>query len=316
MDRAVFVVMKQLERLGCGLALLAACNCSGSDAGSGPGTAGRGGAGAGGASSTASGGSSAGGTRSPGGGVAGAGGGSSGAAGAPAGLKCDQTFTDEDTKRPGCITDVGGITFKLLPLAAGKTVKGLAVYFHEDTAAEWQTDALFSGVAAWMESRDIIVAAPLSPVAYDDDPPSTRSFGAAQDSDAQKVGTAIETFAAAYGAPTTHVLYYSMSGGSWFLTRSFIPLLGGSLPGLFALSCGASDSWSDYAWNEKAASPRDQIKILFNYGTADFLLDSEESSFAKYMADGFRVSKNTYPGAEHCVHPVVEPTLAFWGANL
>lgn len=341
--------MKMFESLGCML-LLAVCGCSGAKGDPARGTVGNGGASSGasglgfagasmssfggasaagganssggmnsfGGANSAGGANSSGGTNASGGasGSAGSSGGGGTAGGPPVGVDCEQSFTDTDTSLPGCIAEVGGITFKFLPLASGKAVKRLAVYMHADTAVDWNSDSLFSGVAAWMAARDILVTAPLSPVAYDGDPPSSRSFGAAQNSDARKVGAALESFAAAFDAPTNHILYYSMSGGSWFLTSSFIPLMGGRLPGLFAMSCGASEFWADYAWDEKAASPRDQIKLFFNYGTADFLLAGEEGSVAKYKGDGFTVTEKTYPGAQHCEHPVIEPTLTFWEANL
>ena len=73
------------------------------------------------------------------------------------------------------------------------------------------------------------------------------------------------------------------------------------------------------AWarpSHAAAMPRDRIKLLFNYGSEDFLLPGEEASVKKFMADGFDVTSRVHQGSQHCDHPIAEPSLAFWEANM
>jgi hypothetical protein len=240
----------------------------------------------------------------------------SGGTGDGPGIPCTEPFEAADSDLEGCIADVSGITMKFFPLAPGKAVKRVAVYLHGDTAQDWQGWYQYLGdTVQWCQARDILVVAPLSPVAYDDDPPEDRSYGAAQGEDAEKVGKALEDFLDAYSTPHQNLLYWTLSGGSWFVTSSFLPLMGARLPGAYALSCGASEFWYDYEWSIDGPA-RDQNKLLFNYGTEDFLKPGEEASAEKYETDGFSVTVKTYPGAEHCDHPIHEPTIEFWGNSL
>jgi hypothetical protein len=247
---------------------------------------------------------------------AGSSGSSSGGSGDGPGIPCTEPFEAEFSDLKGCIADVSGITMKFFPLAPGKAVKRVAVFLHGDTAQDWQGWYPFLGdTVEWCLARDILVVAPLSPVAYDDDPPEDRSYGAAQGEDAEKVVKAIEDFLDAYKTPHHNLLYWTLSGGSWFVTSSFLPLMGARLPGIYALSCGASEFWYDYEWSIDGPA-RDQNKLLFNYGTEDFLKPGEEASAEKYETDGFSVTVKTYPGAEHCDHPIHEPTIEFWQSSL
>lgn len=255
------------------------------------------------------------------GGASGSVAGSAGSAGRPAlgdgpGIACDQAFTVEDSELKGCIATVAGVKLKFFPLAATTAVKHVAVFLHGDTAADWHAWYPFLvDTVEWCKARDILVVAPLSPVTYDDDPPDEPSYGAASETEAESVGQALEEFLDAYAASRQGLLYWGMSGGSWFATSSFIPLFGARLPGAYALSCGASEFWADYAW-DTAGPERAQNKLLFNYGSEDFLKDGEEASAEKFGADGFNVSVTTHPGAEHCDHPIHEPTTQFWATTL
>lgn len=243
------------------------------------------------------------------------GGGSSGLVGDGPGIACDRPF-EVSSELQGCIATVGGIEFKFFPLAAGTAVKRVAVYLHGDTAVDWKGWYPFLATTVeWCKQRDILVVAPLSPVSYDGDPPNEPSFGAALGADTKKVGEALELIIDAYSAPHQGLLYWGMSGGSWFATSSFIPLFGARLPGAYALSCGGSEFWYDYAWNIDGPA-RAQNKLRFIYGSEDFLRDGEEASAKKYEDDGFSVSVKTYLGAEHCQHPIHEPTVEFWATTL
>jgi hypothetical protein len=291
-----------------------AVSTAGNTVGGGGSAAGGGGSAAGGGGSAAGGGGSAAGGMGGSAGKA-SGGSNSGAAGQTglgAGVPCSQPFETEGSDLSGCIAEVAGVTMKFFPLAAQVPVERVAVYLHGDGAVDWEGWYPFlAETVEWCKARNILVVAPLSPVAYDEDPPEMRSFGAAFDDQAEQVGGALEQFLDAYAAPHTGLLYWSMSGGSWFATSSFLPLFGERLPGAYALSCGASEFWFDYAW-DIAGSARSQNQLLFNYGTEDFLKPGELASAQKFEGDGFRVSVKTHPSAQHCAHPVHAPTVEFW----
>jgi hypothetical protein len=173
-------------------------------------------------------------------------------------------------------------------------------------------------VLDWAQARDIVVSALLSPVAYNGDPPQDRSFGALnQTSDTRNIGDAIQGMVAAFGVSPTGLLVWSTSGGSWFLTSSFFPVLGAEFQGLFAISCGGSTFRFSYAWDPAALpATATKLNLWFNYGSLDFLAPGVEDSRDHYLAQGFVVSETRHEGASHCAHDIVSPTLSFWQANL
>jgi hypothetical protein len=232
-------------------------------------------------------------------------------------IACDESFrTGQNDELRGCITAVGDIRVKYFPLKEGRSVARLAVFLHGDTAGDWTSNYGFWEIVPWALARDVLVIGPLSPVGYDEDPPDMPSYGSAGPAVAAPVAEAIEAFATSFGTRTDDLLYWTVSGGSWFLTSSFLPLMGGRLQGLFAVSCGASEWFVDYAWDHEAATPRDRIKLLFNYGSEDFLLPGEQASVDKFKADGFHVTSQVHRGSAHCDHPIAQPSIAFWEANM
>ncbi|MBC7658073.1 MAG: hypothetical protein H7249_00035 [Chitinophagaceae bacterium] len=175
-----------------------------------------------------------------------------------------------------------------------------------------------SPFVAWAAAHKVLLVLPLSTAKYADDGPDEQSYGAAQPEDAEKLAKLVGEFIKAYATPSDNLLYFGTSGGPWFMASSYIPIVAGRFPGLFALSCGASTFWRDEnkVWDYKDAIVRNKIKIFFNYGDQDFLLSGEEKSCNYYAKNGFDVSKKVYPGASHCAHEITAPTIAFWEANM
>lgn len=225
----------------------------------------------------------------------------------PPGIECTEPFTYQGLD--GCVATVEGIEIKFFPLAPGVPVEHLAVYFHGDTAPEWYDNWAFPAIVGWAEPRNILTLAVLSPTIGDSGLPE---WGEAQPPQAEAVATAIEAFADAYAAPHQEIFYWSTSGGSWFFTSSYIPVAGGRLPGWFAVSCGGSGFTFPFAWDQTNATLRDQIAIFLNYGSLDFLADLADQSMMEYQGMGFGVERLIHDGAEHCAHPIDEPTLEFW----
>jgi hypothetical protein len=231
------------------------------------------------------------------------------------GITCTKSTVIAKTKKI-CETVVQGIKVKFVPLADGVKVSRLAFYLHGDTAGDWKNPFVVSPIVEWAASKKVLIVMPLSTAKYDDDPEGDQSYGAAQPEDAEKLSKLVGEFVSAYKTPSDNLLYYGTSGGPWFMTSSFIPIVAGRYPGLFALSCGASTFWQKAQWSYKDATIRNKIKIFFNYGDKDFLLSGEEKSYAYYEKEGFVVSKKVYPGASHCDHDVTNATIAFWEANM
>lgn len=225
----------------------------------------------------------------------------------PPGLECTEPFTDQGLD--GCVATVEGIQIKFFPLPPGEVVEHLAIYFHGDTAPGWYENWAFPEIVGWAEPRNILTLGVLSPAIGGSGLPE---FGEAQPPDAEAVGLAIETFADAYAAPRDEIFYWSTSGGSWFFTSSYIPVIGGRLPGWFAISCGASGFSYPWSWDNTNAMLRDRIAMFLNYGTEDFLAGPAEESFAEYQGLGFDIDRLIHRGATHCAHPIDQPTIDFW----
>ncbi|RYZ55451.1 MAG: hypothetical protein EOP07_14185 [Proteobacteria bacterium] len=231
------------------------------------------------------------------------------------GISCSSSAVIAKTKKI-CEATVQGIKVKFVPLAEGVKVSRLAFYLHGDTAADWKNPFVVAPFVEWAASKQILLVMPLSTARYEDDKEGDQSYGAAQPEDAEKLAKLVGEFVAAYKTPSDNLLYFGTSGGPWFMASSYIPVVGGRYPGLFALSCGASTFWQKALWSYKDSSIRSKIKIFFNYGDKDFLLSGEEKSYAYYETQGFVVSKKVYPGATHCNHDVTNATIAFWEANM
>lgn len=224
------------------------------------------------------------------------------------GMPCDEPFEIEGPGIAGCLIDHGGLSIKFFPLPEGRRATRLAVYLHGDGAGEWTGNWAFTEIVPWALERDIVVLAPLSPVGYQ---PGRHDYGAAaQTRTAVTVGSAILDFVDAYGTGSDDLLFWSVSGGSWFTTSTLIPVMGGEIQGLFAISCGASQWWADFTWDELAPSPRDRFRLLFNYGTDDFLAANVERTVVRYEA--FDLELKIHDGAQHCAHPIPGPTVEFW----
>lgn len=90
------------------------------------------------------------------------------------------------------------------------------------------------------------------------------------------------------------------SRAEWLrVTDEWIPLQGGTYPGVFALMCGGEASSRTYAWDANDATARGKSPLWFTYGNKDFLLADEQASVAAFKSKGFAVSERVIPNAGH-----------------
>lgn len=228
----------------------------------------------------------------------------------PDGIECEQTF--RHAGREGCLSEVDGLQVKFFPLAEPVPVQRIAVFLHGDGGADWTDNWGFrEEILEWAEARDILVLGIRSPASYDGDPDP--AFGAAQPVHADMVATMLETFVDAYEVVEERLLYWGVSGGSWFTTSSYIPVAGHRVPGIFVANCGGSGVSFGWAWE-----PRTEPEVVannslyLNYGDQDFLAEPSHESYLEYMELGFVTDELVHPGATHCAHPIAEPTIEFW----
>lgn len=126
------------------------------------------------------------------------------------------------------------------------------------------------------------------------------------------------------------VVYWGHSGGSWFLTESYIPAGIDEAPGPVVLNCGAASPYrprraDDYvppygnAWTwlpSRQRSLRSEVALRFNYGTKDSLAASIRSAFRTYGDLKFPVNKKTWKGDGHCEPDFVAATTSWWEQHL
>ena len=211
----------------------------------------------------------------------------------------------------GCEGIAEGLPVKFFPLADGAQVQRVAVYFHGDGANGYHQNYGFDPqILEWAQKRDILVLGVLSPATYDS---GLVAYGAAQPEHAGPVATAIESFIEAYDVVEDTNLFWGASGGSWFLSSSFIAHNGYRLPGVYVANCGGSGSTRGWDWNPVTQTEvKDQISVYFNYGTEDFLAESSADSHLEFDQLGFTTDELVHDGALHCRHPIAAPTIEFW----
>lgn len=232
----------------------------------------------------------------------------------PPGIACGTAF--EHWGLRGCHTEVEGLDTKFFPLHDGRRPERLALYFHGDGAREFYENWGFDyTILDWAQRNDTMVVGFVSPRTYDNGMPS---WGIGDHALADRAEATIEAFLANFGVGSRRSLYWSASGGSWYLAGYFIPLKGDTLPGVFAISCGGAYPWDDtWTWSpETDTTSRAQNEILFNFGSEDFLADGAYAAERRYRERGFSTELLVHDGAEHCRHPIPEPTVEFWARKL
>lgn len=232
----------------------------------------------------------------------------------PPGIRCEQSFYYYGLD--ACRSTVAGLDVKFFPLPEGRRPQRLVMYFHGDGARDWFENWGFNlQILGWAQARDMLVLGIKAPTTNSRGEPA---YGSAHADTAVPVGQTIDRFLSRNGVVEGQSLYWAASGGSWFLSGGFIPAVGQRLPGLFALSCGGSyPSDRDWTWDPASdTAARRQSALLFNYGDQDFLADASAASEQRYRERGFVTRTIVHQGAEHCRHPIAEPTLDFWEAQL
>jgi hypothetical protein len=222
-------------------------------------------------------------------------------AGTPAPLRdvpCDKPFTAGSSK--GCETTLEGMRVKFFPLAKGDRPTHLAIYFHGDTANDFDAN-YFDGIVEWARPKKILVFAARS-IAETSSPgeaPWVVWWGA-DAAQTAGMGRIVQRFADGYGAPSENILYWGASGGSIYLTAKWLPAMGGKYPGVMVNNCGGSEPRIKAAWDYASATLRDKVAIYFNYGSSDFLAEDVDAAFTFFTTENFKAERLIHPGLDHC----------------
>lgn len=195
-----------------------------------------------------------------------------------------------------CVAKAGSVEMKIVePQAGGAGPLHLAVYLHGDGAGPYGSQLDLRKLAPWTTTHNVLLVAALAPNAcawwlepsYTTCDASTPVPAAAADTggeNAAALKAAIEALRAGWDIADTPVLFGGSSGGSIFLSASFLPLFGDRFPGAWALSCGGDAPWAGgLSWDGKDPSLVGANKLFFTYGDKDFVAPDVLESIGFYQ---------------------------------
>lgn len=210
--------------------------------------------------------------------------------------------------RTYCVASIGGSELKLAEPAGGAGPLRVAVYVHGDGAAAYKSDSAMKALLPWADAHHALVLSVLSPngCAWWQAPTQTDcSQGATSVADVEGVNAdalrlVLEAVRAGYDVSNGPIFYYGSSGGSIFLTRSFLRRFGDRFPGAFALNCGGEKPNRDFAWDVSDPAKRSSTRLSYTYGDQDFLKSDIEAAIPYFEGLGFASESKVIPNAGHC----------------
>jgi len=219
-----------------------------------------------------------------------------------------------DATHTACLAKVNDTSFKLTTPVGDSGPYYLGIYLHGDGAGAYNSNSAVKRMLPLADSKHVLQIAVLAPngCAWWQDPgtpfdsqcnnigpvvPDTTGLNA------QALAEVIDAVRAAYDVRNDLVLYYSASGGSIFLTNSFIPSHGSEYPGGMSINCGAEmPADSAFTWDTNDAAARGSTQLFFTYGDSDpVVLPADVHAAATgYAAKHFVVDEKILPGVQHC----------------
>ena len=239
--------------------------------------------------------------------------------GGKGGLTC--TSRVDVSGRSICSAKVGSVELRILEPMGGSGPLRLGLYLHGDGAAAHKSGSVFKPMIAWADAQHGLGVSFLAPngCAWWQTPThdctSQQTDPDLAGANAAALAAAVDAVMTAYDIRADGMRYYSASGGSIFLTDEWIPLQGGTYPGVFAIMCGGIVSSRTYTWDAKDATARAKNPLWFTYGDKDFLLTDEQASVAAFKASGFAVTEKVIAGAGHCEFDAHGEAIGIWSAN-
>ena len=226
--------------------------------------------------------------------------------GGSGGITCTSTATVAGRRL--CVASAGGAEFRFIEPPAASGPLRLVVYTHGDGARAYASDSAIKALLPWADAHHALTVAVLAPnkcawwrvpSQTDCSPTATPvSDDAGVNADALKA--VLDLFRAKYNVALTQNYFYGASGGSIFLTKSFLRKFGDVYPGAYALNCGGETPALAFAWNNADAALRSVTKLYFTYGDMDFLKPDIELAIPFFMNAGFPIDQKVIVNAEHC----------------
>ena len=237
------------------------------------------------------------------------------------GLTCSSTgvVSEGGTEYTYCVAKAGSVEMKIVePTAAGSGPLHLAIYLHGDGAGPYASDFDLRRLAPWTTAHNVLLVSALAPNAcawwlepsYTTCDASTPVPEDAIDTggeNADALKAAIDALRAGWDIADSPVLFGGSSGGSIFLSASFLPLHGDRFPGAWALSCGGDVPWAgSLGWDGMDAALVGANKLFFTYGDKDFVVPDVLDGIDFYKGLNFETDVMVVPetvangGTSHC----------------
>lgn len=217
-----------------------------------------------------------------------------------------------------CVATVAGVELKIVEPDAGAAAPlRLALYFHGDGAGPYSSGLAIKKHAPWTSSHRVLYVAARAPnaCAWWLKPGYTTCDGTTTVPDdaidrtgenAVAVNAVIQALRAGWDLADSPILYGGSSGGSIFLSASFLPLYGDKHPGAYALSCGGQEPWAgELAWDATNPAQLGATRLFFTYGDKDFVAPDVQQALSFYQALGFPaeakvIAESVGAGTSHC----------------
>ncbi len=226
--------------------------------------------------------------------------------------------------RTYCVGALGGSEFKLVePPPAPGPLRVLA-FLHGDGALAYQDDSALEALLPWADAHNALVLAVRSPNAcawwqhptQTDCTPSAPFVPDLDGLNADALRAVLDGVRRGYDVSNGPAFYYGASGGSVFLTLSFLRRFGDLYPGYYALNCGGERSARPFAWNTADPAKRGPTRLSFTYGDRDFLRPDIEVAIPHFTSLGFPTDALLLPDTEHCAFDTSARALAVFSAAL
>ncbi|NTX07607.1 MULTISPECIES: hypothetical protein [Myxococcus] len=246
-------------------------------------------------------------------------------------LPCDSTGTVLSTNNQTytfCVAQVAGIELKIVEPRAGivPVPLNLAIYLHGDQARAHTGNTAPRLQAPWAFDHDTLYVSALAPnkCAWWTKPSLTTCTDTATAADRDVAGDnaralteVIDTLRKRWDLNNEPILFGGSSGGSVFLTASFLPKYGGRYRGIYALGCGGEAPWSGALdWDSTRPELRGPTKLFYLYGDQDEYLPDIRASMTEYRRFAVPLEETVIAGVGHCDFDHIGGVKDIWAAAL
>lgn len=210
--------------------------------------------------------------------------------------------------RKVCVVTLGGTEVKFVEPSGGSGTLKIGAYLHGDGAAAHKSNSAIKALLPWADKHHVLVVSVLSPnrCAWWQDPTQTDCSASAtpvpdtEGKNADTFKSVLDALRGAYDVSLGNAYYYGSSGGSIFLTASFVRRFGDGYPGIYALNCGGEKPKKSFSWDTSDVGKRAGTKLFFTYGDKDELKKDIEVAIPFFSGLGFPTDTKIVVDAGHC----------------